>query len=113
MAAREFRVALGLDPTNREALEGLSAVLQQLGDGPGAASAQKRSAQWRHLTSLLQRSRVFRIRKDKTFLIQLGEACEALDQFPEARAWYRLALVEDPLDPAVQKSLYRVRDRSP
>ena len=50
-AAREFRVALRLDPTNRDALEGLSVVLQQLGDGPGAASAQKRAAQWRHLTT--------------------------------------------------------------
>jgi tetratricopeptide (TPR) repeat protein len=112
-SAREFRIALRRDPTNREALEGLSAALQRLGDEPGAARARKRSSQWRHLTGLLQRSRVFNIRNDKTLLIQLGEACEALDQLPEARAWYRLALAHDPLDGTVQKALYRVRGRSP
>jgi tetratricopeptide (TPR) repeat protein len=111
-AARQFREALRLDPTNREALEGLSAVLKQLGDREGAAAAQKRAEEWRRLTNLLQKAHVLHIR-DKALFTQLGETCEALGQFPEARAWYRLALDQDPLDPAVQKSLYRVRDRVP
>jgi tetratricopeptide (TPR) repeat protein len=112
-AARQFRIALRRDPTNREALQGLSAALEQLRDWEGASSTQKQAEQWRHLTSLLQKSTVFQIRTDKTLLTQLGEACEALGQIPEARAWYRLALAQDPLDPAVQKSLYRVRFRAP
>jgi tetratricopeptide (TPR) repeat protein len=109
-AAREFRIALRLDPTCREALEGLSAVLKQLGDREGADSAQRQAELWRRLTNLLQMAHVQHIR-DKALFTQLGETCESLGQFPEARAWYRLALDQDPLDPAVQKSLYRVRDR--
>jgi tetratricopeptide (TPR) repeat protein len=109
-AARQFRIALRLDPTNREALEGLCAVLKPLGDREGAAAAQKQAEGWRRLTTLLQKAHVQHIR-DKALFTQLGETCEALGQFPEARAWYRLALDQDPLDPAVQKSLYRVRDR--
>jgi tetratricopeptide (TPR) repeat protein len=111
-ADRQFRIALRLDPNNHQALEGLSLVLKQRGDPPAAASIQKQADQWRHLRSLLQKSKTFDIRTDKSLLIQIGEACEALGQIPEARAWYRLALAEDPLDPAVQKSLYRVRDRA-
>jgi tetratricopeptide (TPR) repeat protein len=109
-AARQFRIALRLDPTCREALEGLSAMLKQLGDREGADSAQRQADLWRRLTSLLQKAHVHHIR-DKALFTQLGETCEALGQFPEARAWYRLALDQDPLDPDVQKSLYRVRDR--
>jgi Flp pilus assembly protein TadD len=109
-AAREFHIALRLDPTCREAIEGLSAVLKQLGDREGADSAQRQAELWRRLTSLLQKAHVQHIR-DKALFTELGETCEALGQFPEARAWYRLALDQDPLDPAIQKSLYRVRDR--
>jgi tetratricopeptide (TPR) repeat protein len=112
-AARQFRIVLRLEPTNREALEGLSVVLEQLGDRQGADSAQKQATQWRHLTLLLQKSTVFGIRTDQTLLTQLGETCETLGQIPEARAWYRLALAQDPLDAAVQKSLFRLRDRAP
>jgi tetratricopeptide (TPR) repeat protein len=112
-AARHFRVALRLDPNNREALQGLSLVLKQMGRALEAASSQKQAEQWRHLTSLLQKSKTFDLRDDKALLTQLGEACEAVGQNAEARAWYRLALVRDPIDAAVQKSLYRVRDRAP
>jgi hypothetical protein len=58
---------------------------------------------------LLQKSKTFEIREDKVLLAQIGAACEDLGQLPEARAWYRLALIQDPLDTAIQKSLYRVR----
>jgi tetratricopeptide (TPR) repeat protein len=112
VAARQFRIALRREPDNREALQNLSAVLNKLGDAQGASEALEKADHWRHLTSLLQKSRTFNIRKDKTLLLQIGQACEAVRQFPEARAWYRLALVEDPLDPAVQQALFRVRDRA-
>jgi Flp pilus assembly protein TadD len=112
-AARQFRIALRQDPTNLEALQGLSLVLKQLGDGEAAASTHKQAERWRHLTRLLQKSKTFDIRKDKVLLALLGDACEALGQIPEARAWYGLALAQDPLDTAIQKSLYRLRDRVP
>jgi tetratricopeptide (TPR) repeat protein len=111
-AVRHFRIALRQDPTNHEALQGLALVLKQLGDREAAASIQEQVDQWHHLTTLLQKSRTFGIRTDKTLLTQFGEACEVLNQIPEARAWYRLALAQDPLDPAIQQTLYRLRDRS-
>jgi len=112
-ATREFRLALRLDPTNREALQGLSLVLKQLGDAAAAAPIQKLAEEWRHLTSLLQKSKTFDMRQDKTLFTQLAEACETLEQRAEARAWYRLALRLDPLDEQVQRALYRLRDRVP
>jgi tetratricopeptide (TPR) repeat protein len=112
-AAQQFRIALRQDPTNLEALEEFSTVLRQLGDQQAAASVQRQVQHWRHLRTLLQKATTFHLRTDKTLLTQLGETCEDLGQRPEARAWYQLALAQDPLDPAVQKSLYRLRDRAP
>jgi Flp pilus assembly protein TadD len=112
-AARQFRIALRLDPDDREALQGLSLVLKQVGELEEANRSQSRAEQWRHLTSLLQKSKTSGNREDKAVLTQLGEACEALGQNAEARAWYRLALARDPLDTALQKSLYRLRGPAP
>jgi len=112
-AARQFRIALRQDPTNHEALQGLSLALKQMGEWEGATATEKQLDLWRRLTSLLQKSKTFDIRNDKTLLTQLGEVCEALGQVPEARAWFRLALAQDPLDTAIQKSLYRVRAQTP
>jgi tetratricopeptide (TPR) repeat protein len=112
-AAGEFRIVLRNDPDNREALQGLALALRQLGDHAGAAAPQKQADQWRHLTSLLQKSKTFDLRTDKVLLAQIGAACENLGQLPEARAWYRLALTQDPLDTEIQKSLYRVRSYAP
>jgi tetratricopeptide (TPR) repeat protein len=110
-AAEQFRIALRREPDNREALQALSVVLKQLGDWKAAASAQKQADQWRHLTSLLQKSKTFDTGNEKAFLVQLGEACEALSQDPEARVCYRLALARDPLDPTLQQALFRVRNQ--
>jgi tetratricopeptide (TPR) repeat protein len=110
-AASQFRLVLRQEPDNLEAIQGLSVVLKQMGDEKGAAGFQKQADQWRHLRTLLQKSTVMGIRRDKTLLTQLAEACEAVGQVPFARAWYRLALDQDPLDPGLQQSLYRLRDR--
>jgi tetratricopeptide (TPR) repeat protein len=108
-AAEQFRIVLLREPDNREALQALTVVLKQLGDGQGAASAQKQADQWRNVTSLLQKSKVFDLPSDKTLLTQLAKASEAVGQIPEARAWYRLALAQDPLDSALQQVLFRLR----
>ncbi len=107
-AARQYEIALRLDPNSREAAEGRAAALARLGD-EGAGAAQKRAARWRRLTSLLQEAHVHNIRRDRGLLRRLGEVCESLSQLPEARAWYQLALALDPLDPEIQQALYRVR----
>jgi tetratricopeptide (TPR) repeat protein len=110
-AASQFRLVLRQEPDNLEAIQGLSVVLKQMGDEKGAAAFQKQADQWRHLRTLLQKSTVLGIQRDKTLLSQLGAACEAVGQIPFARAWYKLALVQDPLDTSLQQTLYRLRDR--
>jgi Flp pilus assembly protein TadD len=112
VAARQFHIVLRIDPDNREALQGLSVVLKQLEDSRAASAVQEQADQWRHLTSLLQKSKTLNIRNDKSLLMEIGQACETVHQVPEARAWYRLALVQDPLDSAVQRALFRVRELS-
>jgi tetratricopeptide (TPR) repeat protein len=111
MAARQFRIALQKDPTNHEALQALASVLKQLKD-PEAASVQKQVERWHQLTLLMQRMRTLDSRNDKALLSQIGAVCESLGQKPVARAWYRLALAQDPLDGAIQQALFRVRDQS-
>jgi hypothetical protein len=38
----------------------------------------------------------------------LGDACAAVGRFPEARAWFNLAISRDPLDSKAQQGLARV-----
>jgi tetratricopeptide (TPR) repeat protein len=109
-AARQFRTALRLDPTNREALQGLSLVLQQLGQAGQAAHYRRRVQDWRALKDLLETAKdQHQSRTDQSFLRALGEACEKVGRPAEARAWYQLALALDPLDARVQQSLNRLR----
>jgi tetratricopeptide (TPR) repeat protein len=109
-ADREFRRALKVDPTNREAIQGIALVLKQVDKPEKAAPYLRMAEQWRHMTDLLQRVNTPEGRHDGVLLRQLGETCEALGQYAEARAWYQLALALDPLDAAIQHSLYRLRD---
>jgi tetratricopeptide (TPR) repeat protein len=112
-AARQFRIALRQDPTNREAIHGLSIVLQKLEQAEAAACYQEQAQHWRHLAALLERARdVAQGRSDPDLIRQLAAACEHVGQLAKARAWYQLALGLDPLDAAVQQALYRLRDRS-
>jgi tetratricopeptide (TPR) repeat protein len=112
-AARQFRTAMRLDPTNREALQGLSLVLQQLGQAGQAAHYRRRVEHCRNLTALLEQARdSAQGRRDQDLIRHLGDACEHVGRLAEARAWYRLALGLNPLDAAVQEALYRLRDRS-
>ena len=46
---------------------------------------------------------------DSTLPARFGAACEAAGRFAEARAWYRLAIVRDPLDEHSQHAIFRLR----
>ena len=113
-AVLQFHIALRLDPTDREALQGLALALQKLGQADQAAVYRQQFQQWRHLSDLLEKVRQSaQARRDPDLIQKVAAACENVGQLPEARAWYRLALAQDPLDPALQSSLHRVRDRAP
>jgi tetratricopeptide (TPR) repeat protein len=106
-----YRTALRLDPHNHVAIQGLSLVLKQMGRIEESEKHRLEAEKWRLITSLLQKSKTFNIRDDVTLLAQLGAACEDVGLVAEACAWYRLAIGIDPLQTAVQKSLFRLRDR--
>jgi predicted Zn-dependent protease len=108
-AARQFRLAVCLNPTNRRALQGLAVVLNRLGKPEAAAPIQKQTEGWRRLTSLLQQANSLEGREDNTLFAQIAQTCEILGQNALARAWYRLALGRNPLDQEVQRALHRLR----
>jgi tetratricopeptide (TPR) repeat protein len=112
-AEREFWNALRQDPGNREAMQGLSGVLQLSGRAEEAASYRIQADRWRALTDLLQKVNTAGGPSDRVLLKRLGAACEALGRVHEGRAWYQLALGIDPLDAELQQALYRLRERSP
>jgi hypothetical protein len=39
---------------------------------------------------------------------RIGAACAAMDRYPEARAWYKLAIARDPLDSEAQQALFQL-----
>jgi tetratricopeptide (TPR) repeat protein len=110
-AAREFQLALQLDPTNVEAHQGLALALRLQGRGDEAAGHEKTVEHRRSLRDLLEKAKNAGRGLNQDLFRQLAETCEAIGRSAEARAWYRLALISDPLDPALQQSLYRLRDR--
>jgi tetratricopeptide (TPR) repeat protein len=109
-AGREFRLALRLDPTNLEALQGLALVLMQEGRGNEAAGYLKAIEHWRSLRALLEKPKDGPDALKEGVIRQLAGTCEALGRNAEARAWYQLALGLDPLDQQVQQALYRLRE---
>jgi tetratricopeptide (TPR) repeat protein len=113
VAVKHFQVASRLDPTNREAIQGIALMLKQLGNADEAAPDLRQAEQWRRLTDLLEQVRRPDGRRDGGLLRQLGETCESLQREAEARSWYRLALALDPLDSVVQRALYRLREHAP
>ncbi len=110
-AARQFQIALDDDPANREAIQGLSLVLFQLGRRDEAEVYRQKGELWRRLTALLERARTSVNHHDEGLYGQLAHTCEALGRTPEAVAWHRLALAIDPANVDAQQALYRLRPR--
>jgi len=109
-AVKHFRLAYAADPDDRDTIFGLGQALTMVGD-PGAApfvaAARDRDA----LGTLVQRASTPQGRKDPGLLRALGAACEKVNHLPEARAWYSLAIADNPLDSEAQKALYRLKSQ--
>jgi tetratricopeptide (TPR) repeat protein len=107
-AARQFRIAVAADPTDRLALHGLGTALGMLGQSEAARpyleAARRHDALW----ALVARAATTEGENDPHLPRQLGIACAAIGRNLEARAWLRLALRRDPLDAEGQKALYRL-----
>jgi len=109
-AVRQFRIAHDKAPNIREAILGLGQALQMAGDSAAATPLLEEARKHELLGSLVQRAAVEANRTDPALIRDLGEACAAVGRIPEARAWYNLAISQDPLDTRAQQGLARLQD---
>jgi tetratricopeptide (TPR) repeat protein len=107
-AARQFRIAVAADPTDRLALHGLGTALAMLGQAgaarPYLEAARRHDALW----ALVARAATAEGENDPRLPHQLGMACAAIGRDLEARAWLRLAVRRDPLDDEGRQTLFRL-----
>jgi tetratricopeptide (TPR) repeat protein len=106
-AVRHFRAAYAAEPDDRDTVFGLGTALALVGD-PAAAPFLRDSKAYDSLGALLTRAANPANHKDAALIRALGAACEAVHRIPEARAWYKLGVQNNPLDEKAQKALYRV-----
>ena len=100
-----YRIALSLIPNDRDALSGLAQALNQSGRTVEAAGVIERLNRVTTLANLIGVAGADSAEKGVEQLLALGEACEAIGLFGQARAWYQLALQRDPLDRRAQSAL--------
>ncbi|WP_422925807.1 tetratricopeptide repeat protein [Singulisphaera sp. PoT] len=107
-ALKHFRLAMAVEPDNRDAIFGLSGALAMLGEKDEAEKYRKLAKDHDMLGSLMQRASTPTERNNPTLLQELGAACEAIHRLAEARSWYNLVITRDPLNKEAQQSIYRV-----
>jgi tetratricopeptide (TPR) repeat protein len=104
-AARQFRIAVAADPTDRLAQHGLGTALVMLGQTddarPYLEAARRHDALW----ALVARAATTEGENDPRIPLQMGLACAAVGRNLEARAWLRLAVRRNPLDDEGQRAL--------
>ena len=108
-AVQYYRAAYEADPDHRDSLFGYGQALMLVGQKEAAAPFVAAARDHDALGTLMQRAAVPASRSDPALLRALGAACERIHRLPEAKAWYRLAIDADPLDPEAQKSLFRIK----
>ena len=111
-AVRCFRLSDTSEPNHGETLYGLAQALRIVGDRAAAEPYARRAEAQRllrdHLTNLAAN------RESKPIVChRLALDCESAGYLPEARAWYRLAIVYDPTDQQAQRALYRLSSSGP
>ncbi|MCA1684710.1 MAG: tetratricopeptide repeat protein [Planctomycetia bacterium] len=112
-AVKHFRAAYKAEPDYRDTLFGLGQALTMVGDAAAAAPFLAAARDLDAFGSVLQRAAGTSGRDDPKLLLDLGAACEKARRYPEARAWYHLAVDANPLNPEAQKALFRLKDRDP
>ena len=111
-AARQFRIAVAADPTDRLALHGLGTALVMLGQADAARPYLEAVRRHDSLWALVARAATAEGENDPAMPRQLGLACAAIGRNLEARAWLRLAVRRDPPDTESQKALHHLERTS-
>jgi Flp pilus assembly protein TadD len=107
-ALRHLRAAYAVQPDDRDTVFLLGNALTQSGDADAARPFLEAAKDYDRLSTLVQRAAVPGAARDPDLQRALGAACEAVGRLPEARAWYKLAIGLEPLNPEGQRALYRV-----
>jgi tetratricopeptide (TPR) repeat protein len=107
-ASHEFLIAVTAYPDHRDAVLGLGRALRLAGDRRAAEPYIQAVAERDRLALLLQDLAAPGATHDPRRLHKLGMVCETLHRYPEARAWYRLALASDPSAINTREALDRV-----
>jgi tetratricopeptide (TPR) repeat protein len=109
-AAEFFRAAVQKGPEDRDAIHGLGYALERLGDPDGKEFI--RIASLHDALSRKIKDSVATINTNMKIFDELGEICEALKRFAEARIWFELAIKRDPTDSQAQTALARLNENA-
>ncbi|WP_337175572.1 hypothetical protein [Paludisphaera sp.] len=107
-AVAGFRLALTARPEDRGLLHGLGTALRLAGDPDAAAECFRAAELHDALFPLIARAATTEGTRDPTLPPRLSAACAAAGRLPEALAWARLALADDPLDREAQATAHRL-----
>jgi tetratricopeptide (TPR) repeat protein len=107
-AATFFRAAVEQGPEDRDAIHGLGYALERLGDPKGKEFIRIASLH-DALTRKIKDS-VATINTNAKIFDELGEICESLKRYAEARIWFQLAIRRDPTDGQAQTALVRINE---
>lgn len=107
-ALAHYQLSDSLEPNHWETNYGLSQSLPP--EDPAAIALKNRRQAQREIEEIL--TTIAQNKAPKTELCRkLGALCETAAYFPEAIAWYRLAIKLDPLDKPSQQALARLKAR--
>jgi tetratricopeptide (TPR) repeat protein len=107
-AVGHYRAALAASPDDRDCLFGLGQALRLAGQAEAARPLLKVAQDRARLEWLIQNACSPSKRDDPAVLREIGDQCRMLQQLPQARSWYRLALARDPSSGELQARLFEV-----
>jgi Flp pilus assembly protein TadD len=111
-AVRCFRIAYAGLPDDRDALFGLINALTLAGDTKAAKPLREIMNRFEALNTLIQKASTTGQQNNAPLIRELGAACAAVSRFPEARAWYKVAIGLNPLDTQAQQALFQIGERT-
>ena len=112
-AARQFRIAVAADPTDRLALHGLGTALSTIGRPDEARPYLEAARRHDRLWALVARAATDEGEQDPVMPRELGLACAAIGRNLEARAWLQLAVRRDGADDESRKALRQLERSGP
>jgi tetratricopeptide (TPR) repeat protein len=112
LAIKQFQEARSGEPYDRVSPMQLAQAYQLKGDRAAADAILEGVKRLNRVYNLIIRVKSPKAANQTTDLAELGEAFEQAGLSEEARGWYRLAVIIDPLDSNAQRGLHRLAQAS-